>query len=76
MERLVHLELDGSNGDNKTFAEILNQCKNLRILNIGNCIRVSDDMFTLAQINAPLEELNLNFLKQVCFFKLSQYLLL
>lgn len=68
MQSLVHLELDGTNGDNRIFSKVLNECNNLKTFNIGNCIRVSDETFTLAEINAPLEELNVNFLKEVILF--------
>lgn len=73
MRSLTRLEIDGSRCDDKLVATILNQCVSLKFLNIGNCMGLKDSIFSLADINAPLEELDLAFLKQVFlpFFFLS-----
>lgn len=66
LKTLTRLEIDGSRCDNKIVADILTQCTSLTHLNIGYCLGLGDEMFSLnSHINAPLEELNMAFQKQV-----------
>jgi hypothetical protein len=37
----------------------------LKILNLSYCYKITDQAFSLAPIQAPLEEINLNFIRQV-----------
>jgi hypothetical protein len=74
MRALTRLDLSNSSGDNKLFSNLLNQCITLKSLNISYCLKITDDMFTMASINSKLEELNLSYIKQVIlvfFFRID-----
>ncbi len=67
LEQLTTLDLSMSNGDNKVLANILRNCKLLSDLDVSNCIKLTDEMFTLTPaIGARLEQLNLSMNRHVC----------
>lgn len=66
LKNLTKLDLSFSNGDNKVLSCILKSCKNLKYLDLNNCSKLTDEMFTLTDsIKAPLEDLNLSMIKQL-----------
>ena len=73
MRALTRLDLSNSSGDNKLFSNLLNQCVSLKSLNISYCLRITDDMFTMASINSRLEELNLSYIKQVIWLAFKEH---
>jgi hypothetical protein len=69
-DRLAHLttlDLSMSNGDNKVVASVLRNCRLLSHLDVSNCIKLTDEMFTLTpSIEARLEQINLSMNRHVC----------
>ena len=61
-KNLRALDLSGSKNCNKIIGKLLRNCESLKYLDISSCKELSDDMFKVDQIRAPLEELNMSFL--------------
>jgi hypothetical protein len=68
---LIELDLSNSNGDNRLFASILKYCIKLRKFDINSCRMITDEVFDLLTIRAPLEELNLNCVSSLTDFSLD-----
>jgi hypothetical protein len=68
------LDLSASKSCNKIVAKILQNCESLKKLDISACKELTDDMFKVQQIRAPIQDLDLSF-SNVCLIKFSCKLL-
>ena len=51
MRSLKRLDLSNSSGDNRLFSNLLNKCVTLKSLNLSYCLKLNDEMFTMASLN-------------------------
>ncbi|CAF0937258.1 unnamed protein product [Brachionus calyciflorus] len=76
LENLKVLDISKSGCNNTLLTTILEKLKNLRILKIDDCTSLTSDPFCSLKIQAPLEELNLNFNRNItdqCLYSLTKF---